>query len=157
MISFVFIFMGVVTGLAVLAILVKACAGEPKRAEKWEKGEIIKQLVALSERENSTSAIASPPARSLRLAPTSATHSDTLRKCTYQEPNSKLRSSPLNPNSPIPLRPNLMDAEIDEQIRQRAYELYQERGGVDGNATDDWLQAKEEVLSSKGKAVTTSS
>jgi hypothetical protein len=50
-----------------------------------------------------------------------------------------------------------MDAEIEEQIRQRAYELYLERGGVDGNATDDWLQAKEEVLSSKGKAATTSS
>jgi len=156
MISFVFIFMGVVTGLAVLAILAKACPGEPKRAEKWEKGEIIKQLVALSERENGTSAIASPPARS-RLAPTSATRSDTLRKCTYREPNSKLRSSPVNPNAPIPLGPNLMDAEIEEQIRQRAYELYQERGGVDGNATDDWLQAKEEVVSSKGKAATTSS
>ena len=63
----------------------------------------------------------------------------------------------MNPNSPIPLRPNLMDAEIEEQIRQRAYELYLERGGVDGNATDDWLQAKQEVLSSKGKAATTSS
>ena len=157
MISFVFIFMGVVTALAVFDILTKAFAGEPKRAEKWEKGEIIKQLVALSERENSTSAIASTPARSLGLAPTSATRSHTLRKCTYREPNSKLRCSPMNPNSPIPLRPNLMDAEIEEQIRQRAYELYLERGGVDGNATDDWLQAKEEVLSSKGKAATTSS
>jgi Na+-transporting methylmalonyl-CoA/oxaloacetate decarboxylase gamma subunit len=50
---FVFIFIGVVTGLAVFARLAKACAGEPKKAEKWEKGEIIKQLVALSERENS--------------------------------------------------------------------------------------------------------
>ena len=158
MISFLFIFTGVVTALAVFAILVKTCAGEPKRAEKWEKGEIIKQLVALSERENSTSvAIASPPSRSLRLAPTSATGSDTLRKRTYRERNSKLRSSPLAPNSHIPLRPNRMDAEIEEQIRQRAYELYQERGGLDGNATDDWQQAKEEVLSSKAKAATTSS
>jgi hypothetical protein len=50
-----------------------------------------------------------------------------------------------------------MHAEIEEQIRQRAYELYQERGGLDGNATDDWQQAKEEVLSSKAKAATTSS
>jgi hypothetical protein len=152
MISFVFIFMGVVTALAAVAILVKAFPGEPKRAEKWEKGEIIKQLVALSERENKTSAVASPPARSLRLAPASATGSDMLRKCI-----SRLRCSPMNPNSSIPLRPNLTDAEIEEQIRQRAYELCQERGGVDGNATDDWLRAKEEVLSSKGKAATTSS
>jgi hypothetical protein len=137
---------------------VKTCAGKPKKAEKWEKGEIIKQLVALSERENSTSAIASPPARSLQLAPTSATRSDTLlRKRKYREHNSKLMWSALSPNSPISLRPNQMDAEIEERIRKRAYELYQERGGVDGDAADDWLQAKEEVLSSKAKAATTSS
>jgi DUF2934 family protein len=145
MISFVFIFMGVVTALAVFARLAKACAGKPRRAEKWEKGEIIKQLVALSERENGTSAIASFPARSLRGAPTSATGT------------AKLKGSALGPNSPIPPRPNLIDAEIEEQIRKRAYELYQERGGVDGNATDDWRKAKKEVLSSKAKAVTTSS
>lgn len=157
MISTVFIFMGVVTALAALAILAKTCAGEPKRAEKSEKGEIIKQLLALSERENSVSAIASPPPRSLRLAPAPTTRNDTFRKSLYREHNSKRRYSPLNPNPPFPLRPNLTEAEIEEQIRQRAYELYQGRGGVDGNATDDWLQAKEEVLSYKAKAATTSS
>jgi hypothetical protein len=157
MISYVFIFMGIVAALAVFAILAKTCAGQPKRAEKWEKAEIIKQLVALSERENSTSAITSPPARSLRLSPISATRSDTLRKCMYREHNPKLRCSSLSPNSSVPLRPNLMDAEIEEQIRQRAYELYQERGGVDGDPTDDWRQAKEEVLSSRAKAAATSS
>ena len=145
MVSFAFIFIGVVTALAVFAILAKACVGKPKRAEKWEKGEIIKQLVALSERENGTSQIASPPARSLRRAPASATRND------------KLKSSALSSNSPSPLRPNLMAAEIEEQIRKRAYELYQERGGVDGNATDDWRQAKEEVLRSKAKAAAASS
>jgi hypothetical protein len=138
MVSFVFIFIAVVTALAVFAILAKACAGKPKRAEKWEKGEIIKQLVALSARENGTSQIASPPAAS-------GTRND------------KLKWSALSSNSPSPLRPTLMDAEIEEQIRKRAYELYQERGGVDGNATDDWRQAKEEVLRSKAKAATTSS
>ena len=145
MIGFVFIFMGVVTALAVFAVLAKICASAPRRAEKWEKGEIIKQLVALSERESSTSAIVSPPARSLRRAPTCATGND------------KLKESDLGPNSPIPSRPNLIDAEIEEQIRKRAYELYQERGGVDGNATDDWRKAKKEVLSSKAKAARTSS
>ena len=153
----VFIFIGAVTALAVFAVLAKTCAGEPKRAEKWEKGEIIKQLLALSERENSISAIASPPARSLRLASTSATRSDALPKSTYQEHNSKRKYSPMSPNPPIPLTPNLMDAEIEEQIRQRAYELYQARDGVGGNATDDWQQAREEVLSHKAKAATTSS
>src|SRR5437868_4895704 len=159
MIGMVFIFMGVVTALAVFAILSKICAGEPKRAEKREKGEIIKQLLARSERENSNSAIGSLPAGSLRLGSTFATRIDTLRECTYQEHNSKRRYSPMSPQkkAPIPLRPNLTDAEIEAQIRQCAYELYHGRGGVDGNAADDWLQAKEEVLSHKAKAATTSS
>jgi hypothetical protein len=39
--------------LVALALLAKLCLGKPKRAEKWEKAEIMKQLLALSERENS--------------------------------------------------------------------------------------------------------
>jgi hypothetical protein len=45
---------GVVTALAVF-LVVKARAGEPKRAQKWEKAAIMKQLLALSERESSAS------------------------------------------------------------------------------------------------------
>lgn len=101
--------------------------------------------------------IASTPTRSLRLAPSSAISRDTLRRRTQREQNSKVSGSPVSPNSPLQLRPNEADAEIDEQIRQRAYELYQERGGMDGDRTDDWLQAKENVLGSKAKAATTSS
>ena len=157
MISIVFIFMGVVTALAVFAILAKTWAGKPARAEKSEKAEIIKQLLALSQRENSVSAIASRSPRSLRLAPVSAARNDTMRKGTYREHSSQRRYSPTSPNPPIPLRPNLTEAEIEEQIRDRAYELYQGRGGVDGNATDDWLQAKEEVLSCKAKSAAASS
>jgi Protein of unknown function (DUF2934) len=154
MMTIVFIFMGVVTALAVFAILAKICAGKPKRAEKWEKAEIVKQLLALSERENSISPIASPPARSSRLASVSATRSDTSQKGTYREHHSKRRYSPLSSNPPVPLGPN--DANTEEQIRQRAYELYQQRGG-DGNATADWLQARKEVLSCKAKAAKASS
>jgi len=50
------LFIGVVTALAGFAILAKACAGKRKRAEKSEKAEIIRQLLVLSERENSISA-----------------------------------------------------------------------------------------------------
>jgi hypothetical protein len=123
MISTVFIFMGVVTALAVLAVLAKTYTGTPKKAEKREKAEIMKQLLALSERENSMSAIASPPAKSFQRASRAATRGK-----------------------------DQMDAETEAQIRQRAYELYQARGGVGGSATDDWQQAKEEVLRSKAKA-----
>lgn len=32
-----------------------------------------------------------------------------------------------------------------EEIRQRAYELYESRGCVDGQAEQDWIQAEREV------------
>jgi hypothetical protein len=34
---------------------------------------------------------------------------------------------------------------IEERVRQRAYELYVERGNESGSELDDWLQAEEEV------------
>ena len=33
----------------------------------------------------------------------------------------------------------------DEQIRKRAYELYEQRGRIDGQELDDWLQAELEL------------
>jgi Protein of unknown function (DUF2934) len=32
------------------------------------------------------------------------------------------------------------------RIRMRAYELYSQRGKIDGHALDDWLQAEEEIV-----------
>jgi hypothetical protein len=37
-------------------------------------------------------------------------------------------------------------SEIEERIRQRALEVYEQRGRVDGFALDDWLQAEAEIL-----------
>ena len=34
---------------------------------------------------------------------------------------------------------------VGEQIAARAYELYQQRGGVDGHDVEDWLQAEREI------------
>lgn len=36
--------------------------------------------------------------------------------------------------------------DIDERIRQRAFELFQLRGCQDGRDFDDWMQAEAEVL-----------
>jgi hypothetical protein len=33
----------------------------------------------------------------------------------------------------------------EENVRARAYELYEMRGRIDGHAEDDWLQAEGEV------------
>ncbi|MGA7381398.1 MAG: DUF2934 domain-containing protein [Terriglobales bacterium] len=35
---------------------------------------------------------------------------------------------------------------LEGQIRQRAYELYQERGCTSGQENEDWLRAEREVL-----------
>jgi len=43
------------------------------------------------------------------------------------------------PNSPTPI-------DLEAQIRQRAYELFQERGGASGHENEDWLQAENEIL-----------
>jgi len=39
-----------------------------------------------------------------------------------------------------------------EQIRLRAYQLYEARGREDGRDLDDWLQAEAEILGSQRKA-----
>lgn len=44
-----------------------------------------------------------------------------------------------NDTAPQPVRPT------EEQIAVRAYHIYLERGGEEGNPTDDWLQAEREL------------
>jgi hypothetical protein len=45
-------------------------------------------------------------------------------------------------------------SDIEERIRRRAYELYEQRGRIDGFALDDWLQAEAEILGKqKGQKV----
>ena len=39
--------------------------------------------------------------------------------------------------------------ELEEKIKQRAYELYEQRGKVHGFDVDDWLQAENEVLDAR--------
>jgi DUF2934 family protein len=52
------------------------------------------------------------------------------------------KSKSRKPRSPKPAQPN----DIKESIRRRAYELYEQRGRVEGFALDDWLQAEREIL-----------
>jgi hypothetical protein len=39
----------------------------------------------------------------------------------------------------------------EEAMRDRAYELYQERGRLDGRAIEDWLTAEDELMNIKGE------
>ena len=42
--------------------------------------------------------------------------------------------------------------DMEDQIRQRAYELYEQRGREDGFEVEDWVQAESEVLGSREMA-----
>lgn len=148
--SIIFIFAGILIALGVSALVAIVRRGKLPKAEESERAEIIKQLLALSEREASTSPMAPSGVKSPRLTFRSAVATDASPKGTNREQNSKPKNWPQGRKSPILLRPK--GGEVEEQIRRRAYELYQQRGGVGGNPTDDWLQAKEEVLRSKGQA-----
>ena len=45
------------------------------------------------------------------------------------------------------------DLELEHQIRQRAYELYQECGREDGHELDDWLRAEAEIMQKKALTI----
>ena len=46
---------------------------------------------------------------------------------------------------------NPSSLELETQIRERAYELYQERGRTPGHENEDWLQAEREVAGQNRK------
>lgn len=43
---------------------------------------------------------------------------------------------------------------LEETIRRRAYELYEQRGRKDGHDMDDWFRAEAEVTRSAAKTMT---
>jgi hypothetical protein len=42
---------------------------------------------------------------------------------------------------------------LEERIRQRAYELYLQRGNQPGSDLDDWLQAEKEIRQAEEEAI----
>ena len=46
------------------------------------------------------------------------------------------------------------DIELEQQIRERAYELYEGRGRQDGHEQEDWFRAKEEITIKKFRTAT---
>jgi len=55
---------------------------------------------------------------------------------------------------PIPAKEPLIETlPLEERIRQRAKELYVERGNQFGSQLDDWLQAEEEIIHARQDAL----
>jgi hypothetical protein len=42
---------------------------------------------------------------------------------------------------------------LEEDIRHRAYELFEARGREDGHELDDWLRAEEEITQQKARTI----
>lgn len=146
---------GVATVLAAVGIVAKKHTGRRPKVSKSEKGEILKQLLALSAHENNVSSIPTPPTASRRVP--SPKRIDTSQQGAGLGPKAKGVEGSRNSKPPISFRPTQTDTEDEDLIRQRAYELYQKHGAIDGNATDHWLQAKKDVLKHKTQRSPTSS
>jgi len=43
-------------------------------------------------------------------------------------------------------RKNIVPINLEDEIRRRAYELYEHRGGKSGSEAEDWLAAEREVM-----------
>jgi hypothetical protein len=56
--------------------------------------------------------------------------------------------------APAPAKESNVDTlSLEERIRQRAYELYLQRGSQPGSDIDDWLQAEEEIRRAAEQAI----
>jgi hypothetical protein len=58
-----------------------------------------------------------------------------------------MKSSQVVPSAPINADLQKTDSagELQDQIRARAFQLYEQRGKDDGHELDDWLQAEAEL------------
>jgi Protein of unknown function (DUF2934) len=58
------------------------------------------------------------------------------------------------PQVPTPIRPTTESTgDLQEQIRLRAYQLYNQRGREDGHDVSDWLQAESEVTQQQAQPI----
>jgi hypothetical protein len=53
--------------------------------------------------------------------------------------------------NPAPPPPKEVIENIEDEVRQRAYELWEESGREDGRAQEHWLQAEAEVLARRNQ------
>jgi Protein of unknown function (DUF2934) len=68
------------------------------------------------------------------------------RAKTPRNGNAAKNVTPINKRMPKPAKSDSGTVNLDEEIRVRAYEIYQQRGNQPGSEHEDWLLAEREVL-----------
>jgi hypothetical protein len=63
------------------------------------------------------------------------------------------QTSPASNSSRTPTKVTNPTPELQEQVRRRAHEKYEQRGREEGHGLDDWLQAEAEVTQQQTKIV----
>ena len=61
-----------------------------------------------------------------------------------------VHSNTSQPPAKQPMPVSASSGNLEEEIRRRAYELYELRGREDGFAEEDWTRAEREVLGRRG-------
>ena len=56
------------------------------------------------------------------------------------------KESEVKESKKIEARRNVVPINLDEEIRRRAHEIYEQRGCTPGNEREDWLAAEAEIL-----------
>jgi len=54
-------------------------------------------------------------------------------------------TTPKKPTESTEQHKDVLQPELEEMIRRRAYEIYQARGSEDGHEMDHWLEAEKEI------------
>jgi len=57
------------------------------------------------------------------------------------------RTDPTQPETAVEEREGLLHSMREQEIRNRAYEIYLQRGGLPGYELEDWLLAERELTS----------
>ena len=105
-------------------------------------------LVDATPKVEPTPAPAQPLARSVPLPDSTTVAEANSVRASEASPLGEARVSPeprrmeVVKNEP---RRNVVPINLDDEIRRRAYELYQQRGATPGNQAEDWLNAEREV------------
>lgn len=69
-----------------------------------------------------------------------------MAKAKTPRNGSKKNNSPETLQAVTETKKNLIPINLEDEIRCRAYEIYEERGSTPGDQHEDWLRAEREIL-----------